>query len=246
MKRIGNRMSNSIRMASFAAFLAFTWSMFFSPALWAQDGKELRQEIRLGNHAAKLEDYKEAEVHYRKALQADPYNVEALYNLGGVLAATGKGKEALEEGYEPALRRANSAMQKAMIYHNIGNLFMAQKDYAAAIDAFKNSLRNEPTNNETRYNLALAQKLLKQDPQSSQQQEQQQKQDQEKKEKEEQKQEPDKQENQEPAQPEEKRGEMDKETAEQLLKAAMQDERKVQEKMKQKATSTERNYEKDW
>ena len=238
-------MSRSKHIISIATFLIFVWAAFStSSAAFAQDGKKLREEIRLGNRAAKLEDYKEAEVHYRKALQVDPYNVEALYNLGGVLAATGKSKEAFEEGYEPALRRANSPMQKAMIYHNIGDLFMAQKNYAAAIDAFKNSLRNEPTNNGTRYNLALAQKLLKQNPQSSEQE--QQKQDEKKQEQEEQKQEPDKQPNQKPKQPEQKRDEMDKETAEQLLKAAMQDEREVQEKMKRKAASTKRSYEKDW
>lgn len=234
--------TNSISLATACLFLIGSLIFPCSKA-HAQDGKTLRQEIRLGNQASKLEDYKEAEIHYRKALQADPYNVEALYNLGGVLAATGKLKEAMQEGYEPALRRAGSAAQKAMIYHNIGDLFMTQKNYAAAIDAFKNSLRNEPTNNGTRYNLALAQKLLKQNPQQSQQEQQKQN---KKEEKEEQKTQPDKQAKQKPTQPEEKRDEMDKETAEQLLKAAMQDEQKVQEKMKRKATSTQRDYEKNW
>ena len=232
------RLLYAIVFFSFAALL-FPWDKAS-----AQQGKQLRKEIRLGNHAIKEDNYKEAEIHYRKALQADPYNVKALYNLGGVLAATGKPKEAMEEGYEQALRRATSPAQKAMIYHNIGDLYMAQKNYAAAIDAFKNSLRNEPANNGTRYNLALAQKLLKENP--PQEEEQQQQQQEQEQEQEEQKQQPDPQQDQPPTQPEEKRDEMDRETAEQLLKAAMQDERKVQEKMKRKASSNTRSYEKDW
>ena len=62
-------------------------------------------------------------------------------------------------------------MKLAHIYHNMGVIFQAGKDYAKAVDAYKMSLRNNPTDHETRYNLALAQKMLK-DQQNQQNQDQ--------------------------------------------------------------------------
>lgn len=207
--------------------------------------KKMRDEIRLGNRSYRNEAYSDAEVHYRKVLQGDPYNTIALYNLGNALTLQGKDKEAMEQGYEPALRRASTPQQKAMIYHNMGDLYMASKNYPQAVEAFKNSLRNDPTNDETRYNLALAQKLLKKNQQQQDQEQQKQKE-----QKQDKKEEPKPQSQKDPKKPnpdsQSKRDEMSKETAEQLLKAAMQDEQRLREKMKKAAAPRGRDYEKDW
>ena len=58
------------------------------------------------------------------------------------------------------------SINSELIYHNIGIIFHSQKDYAKAIEAYKSSLRNNPKDNETRYNLALAQKMQKEQQQN--------------------------------------------------------------------------------
>ena len=110
-------------------------------------------------------------------------------------------------------------------------------DYAKAVDAYKMSLRNNPADHETRYNLALAQKMLKdqqnqqdqdqnQDQNKDQQQKQDQKQDQNKDKQNDQKKD-DQKDQQQPPKPEKQDNQMSKENAEQLLNSVMQDEKDV-------------------
>ena len=73
-------------------------------------------------------------------------------------------KEAVPQ-YELAVKAAKDKFEKADGYHNIGNAMLEQKQYQPAVDAFKNALRNDPTDDETRYNLAVAQKLLEKEKQ---------------------------------------------------------------------------------
>ena len=69
-------------------------------------------------------------------------------------------KEAKEQ-YDLVAKTTKDPFIKADAHHNVGNIAMKEKQYAPAVDAFKNALRNNPNDDETRYNLALAQKLLK-------------------------------------------------------------------------------------
>ena len=94
-----------------------------------------------------------------------------MYNLGNTLSQQQKMQEAMEQ-YVSASNIEKDKMKLAQIYHNMGVLLQASKDYAKAVDAYKMSLRNNPADDETRYNLALAQKMLKDQQQNKQNQDQ--------------------------------------------------------------------------
>ena len=132
----------------------------------------------------------------------------------------------------------------------MGGIFHSQKDYAKAVEAYKESLRNNPKDDETRYNLALAQKQLQDQQQNQDQNQDQDKQDQQKEQDKQQDQQKDQQQNQDqqqqPSQPEKKDNEMSKENAEQLLNSVMQDEKDVQDKVKKQQVLQGGRLEKDW
>ena len=132
----------------------------------------------------------------------------------------------------------------------MGVIFQSQKDYAKAVEAYKESLRNNPKDDETRYNLALAQKQLQDQQQNQDQNQDQDKQDQQKEQDKQQDQQKDQQQNQDqqqqPSQPEKKDNEMSKENAEQLLNSVMQDEKDVQDKVKKQQVLQGGRLEKDW
>ncbi|KAA6336418.1 hypothetical protein EZS27_015430 [termite gut metagenome] len=129
------------------------------------------------------------------------------------------------------------------MHHNKGVLFQAMQDYAKAIEAYKMSLRNNPHDDETRYNLALAQKLLKDPPpQQDQQNQQNQNQDQQNQQDQEQQQQ---QQNQQDQQKQDDNS-MSKENAEQMLNSVMQDEKDVQDKVKKQMIIQGGKLEKDW
>ncbi len=104
-------------------------------------------------------DFASAEAKYRKVIASDPKNTEAKYNLGNAYYEMGKNSEA-QKRYIQAAETAQSKTEKHKIYHNLGNVFMNEKQYRPAVEAYKNALRNNPNDDETRYNLALAKKML--------------------------------------------------------------------------------------
>ena len=122
--------------------------------------KAERDYIRKGNRLFNDSVFVDAEVNYRKALEANPKSTVSMYNLGNTLSQQQKFQDAMEQ-YVSASKIEKDKMKLAHIYHNMGVIFQAGKDYAKAVDAYKMSLRNNPTDHETRYNLALAQKMLK-------------------------------------------------------------------------------------
>lgn len=212
--------------------------------------KAERDYIRKGNRAFKDSVFVDAEVNYRKALEVNPQSVASMYNLGNSLALQQKFQEAMEQ-YEAASKIEVEKPKRAQIFHNAGVLFHAAKDYAKAIEAYKMSLRNNPKDDATRYNLALAQKML-QDQEQNQDQNQDQNKDQEQEKEEEKEQEKEQnqdqnQQNQDQQPPEQKENEMSKENAEQMLNTVMQDEKDVQEKVKKQLQVIQSGQlEKDW
>ena len=158
-------------------------------------------------------------------------------------------QEAMEQ-YVGATKIEKDKSNLAQIYHNMGVIFHSQKDYAKAVEAYKESLRNNPKDDETRYNLALAQKQLQDQQQNQDQNQDQDKQDQQKEQDKQQDQQKDQQQNQDqqqqPSQPEKKDNEMSKENAEQLLNSVMQDEKDVQDKVKKQQVLQGGRLEKDW
>ena len=231
-------------------YILFVVFLLSAVAVSAQ--KAERDYIRKGNRLFNDSIFVDAEVNYRKALEVNPKSTVSMYNLGNTLSQQQKFQDAMEQ-YVSASNIEKDKMKLAHIYHNMGVLLQAGKDYAKAVDAYKMSLRNNPTDDETRYNLALAQKMLKDQQQNQQNQDQnqdqnkdQQKQDQNKDKQNDQKQD-EKKDQQQPPKSEEQNNQMSKENAEQLLNSVMQDEKDVQDKVKkQQKVMQGGRLEKDW
>lgn len=212
--------------------------------------KTVRDYLRSGNKLYKDSTFVKAEVDYRKALELDPKSTDAMYNLGNALLMQQKAKDAMEQ-FEAASKVEKDKKKLSQIYHNMGVILQSSKQYPQCIEAYKKALRNNPADDETRYTLALAQKLLK-DQQQNQDQNKQQEQKQDKKDddkqqknKEQQDQKKKDQQNQNQQQ-QQNQNQMSKQNAEQLLKAAMQDEKNVQDKVKKGVRIQGRKLEKDW
>lgn len=218
-------------------------------AMTTQAQKAERDYIRKGNRLFADSTFVDAEVNYRKALDVNPKSTVSMYNLANTLLAQNKVEEAMQQ-YVAASKLEKDKGNLAQIYHNMGVIFHGQKDLQKAIEAYKESLRNNPHDDETRYNLALAQKQLNEQQQQQQeqqqnqeQQEQQQKEQEQQQENKEQKQE--QQQNQQQQQQQNKE-EMSKENAEQLLRSVMQDEKDTQEKLKKQQVIQGGQLQKDW
>lgn len=208
--------------------------------------RSYREYLRKGNKLYTDSLYDKAEVEYRKALEIDPNGSQALYNLGNTLLYQDKAKEAMDQ-YVMAEKRESEKKNLAQIHHNMGVICQASKDYAHAVEYYKQSLRENPADDETRYNLAVAMKQLKEQQQENQQQEQEeQKQEQQENKEEQQKEQEQEQQQEQEQEQQQKEDEMSKENAEQLLESAMQDEKDVQEKVKQMMQIRGRNLDKDW
>ena len=195
--------------------------------------------VREGNKLYADSLFDKAEIVYRKALEKDVNGTAALYNLGNTLLMQQKAQDAMSQ-YQIAEKREDSTAKLAQIHHNMGVIHHGSNNYAAAVETYKQALRENPHDHETRYNLALAMHMLKQQQQNENQEQQQQ----EKQEKQEQEQQ--QQQQQQQNQQQEQQQQMSKENAEQMLQAAMQDEKDVQEKVKKMMQVRGRKLEKDW
>ena len=223
-----------------------------------------RDFIRRGNRLYADSLFVKAEVEYRRALDTNPQSVEAMFNLGNSLLSQQKAEEAMKM-YQAAAAQipANEKhiaisetdkLRLAQVYHNAGVILQSSKQFDACIEAYKNSLRNNPLDHETRYNLTLAMKQRQQQQQEQQNQDQQQEEQEEQKEKEqeqqqnqEQNQEQEQQQQQEQQPQPQQEQDMSQENAEQLLNAIMQDEKDIQEKVQKAMQEVQpRRFEKDW
>ena len=122
--------------------------------------RQAREHIRQGNKLYNAASYADAEVAFKKALEKAPESKKASYNLGNAVYQQNRNKEAIKQ-FGELEKTLKSKDAKAEAYHNLGNSLMNEKQYGPAVDAFKKALRNNPKDNETRYNLALAQEKLK-------------------------------------------------------------------------------------
>ena len=100
-----------------------------------------------------------AEKNYRRALSTGVKKNTANYNIANVLQEQDYLDEAIIN-YFDVISASKSKTNKHKSYHNIGNAFMKNKNYKAAVEAYKNALRNNPADDESRYNYALAKKML--------------------------------------------------------------------------------------
>lgn len=216
--------------------------------------KAERKHVREGNSLYKNEKYTESEIAYRKSLEVNPKSSEGNYNLGNSLYKQGKYDEAAKQ-YQQTIAQETNSSKLAQAYHNMGNIGMQKKQYAQSVEAYKQSLRLNPYDDETRYNLVLAQKLL-QDQQNQQDQEdqnkdQEQNKDEDKKDEQqnqEQQQEQDNQKDNKTQEQPQQNEQMSQDNAQQILDALLQDEKDTQEKVKkaQAQQQQRRRTEKEW
>ena len=106
------------------------------------------------------ENFIEAEKKYRLGVSAKENNAAGSYNLGNAYYKSELYDEAMLR-YLEAVNNSGLKLEKHKAYHNIGNTLMQQKRCKEAVSAFKNALRNSPSDDESRYNLALAQECAK-------------------------------------------------------------------------------------
>ena len=147
-----------------------------------------RKEVRKGNRYFKKGEYKEAEVEYRKALIKDSLSVAGNYNLANTLMQDEDAANAeliyAKVGDTISKMPVNVDWERGQVevrkndvapdyYHNLGNSYLAQKKYQEAVDAYKNALRRNPGDSQTRENYIYAKKKLEDQQNQDQQQNQQ-------------------------------------------------------------------------
>jgi len=229
-------------------------------------GQNERKVIRDGIRAYEEEKFAEAEVEFRKAGSINQELFEAEFNTGAALYAQDKYEETTKQ-YESLLSQTDDDEKTASIWHNIGNSLLEAEQYAPSIEAYKNSLRKNPTDDDTRYNLAYAKQKLKEQQQENQdtdldqnkeqdkeqdegQDQQDQEQDKNQDHQEQDQQDQDQQDQQDQDKNQEQQAaprEISKEDAERMLKAIQQQEKDVKEKVdKKKAAAAKVKTEKDW
>ena len=126
--------------------------------------QEKDKNLYNGNQSFTEKKYVDAEADYRVTeSKRSPKKAVAGYNLGNSIYRQNQQGEA-QIKYIQALEVAKTKEEKHRIYHNLGNTFMLEKKYDLAADAYKNALRNNPKDEETRYNYALAKRKNKDNP----------------------------------------------------------------------------------
>lgn len=221
-----------------------------------------RTFIRQGNKLYRSQKWAQAETQYRKAISKNAKNTQALYNLGCALMMQQKDSMAMVQ-YQHAAQEETYVLRRSKSYHNMGVIMQNHREYAKAIECYKMALRCNPQDNETRYNLALCKKLLKNQPQKNNKDNKNNKNNKNKNNKNKNKDQNNKDKNNEQDKNNKKNNDKDKkkqnqneernqdkmskDNAEQLLNAAIQQEKATKQKM-QKALSQpkSRSYEKNW
>ena len=220
-----------------------------------------RSYVRRGNRLYNDSLFIKAEENYLKALDVNPDLYEGNYNLGNAYTAQQNPNDAVKRYMavsdvleakkkelmaDPSVSKKELEKCKAVLaktYHNTGVVYHMCERYKEAVEAYKEALRNNPQDDETRYNMILAQRMLKeqQDQQQDQQQEQQDNQQQDQQQDQQQQEEEQRQQQQE-------QQDMSQENAEQILEAAMQDEKGIQERVMEQLMNAQpkKPLEKDW
>lgn len=198
----------------------------------AQDG---RRFIREGNKLYRNNKYSQAENAYRKVLGQASNNPQAVYNLGCSLMSQGNDSAAIVH-FNNAARLEKNKLRRAKSYHNIGTILQKTQNYGEAIEAYKNALRDNPKDEDTRYNLVLCKRLQKQQQQNQKNNQDNNNNNKDKKDQKnnQDKNRQDKNDKNKGSGKREKQPEnrMDKQNAEQLLNAAMQEEKATHERLK--------------
>ena len=143
--------------------------LVFSVVSWSQEDDKLLQKkeeketklIVTANNKISSNQFIEAEMDYRKAISTKPSSVAGTYNLAHSYYKNENFEEALYRNQQAA-KNAVDKEEKHKAFHNIGNILMKEKKCKEAVEAYKNALRNNPKDDETRYNFAIAKECAKQ------------------------------------------------------------------------------------
>lgn len=148
--------------------LIHTLLLLLISTLWVSAQND-RKAIRQGIKAYEQGEYSEAEVQFRKAGDLDGESFIADYNTGAALYQQEKYEETVKQ-YESLAQSGTDPEKLARVWHNMGNSLLEGQQYQASIEAYKNSLRLNPDDMDTKYNLAYARKKLKEQQQQNQDQ----------------------------------------------------------------------------
>mgnify|MGYP003190171565 FL=1 len=209
----------------------------FTAIAYAQTDRQL---VREGNRFFTKGQYDKAEVQYRKAVEKNPSNPQALYNLGCALMMQNKDSAAIVQ-YQKATKIEKNKLRLASVYHNIGVVCQNHKMYGDAIKAYEQSLRNNPKDDETRYNLALCKKMQKNNKEDNKNKNNDNNKQQKNKDRNNNK-EKDKDKQKQPKE------QISKDNAEQLINAAIQNEKATQQRLNKalQKTGTRKISDKNW
>lgn len=215
--------------------------MFFS-ASQTVSAQNDRYYIRSGNGLYRSQSYEKAEVEYRKAIARNPNNPQAVYNLGCALMMQQKDSAAIMQ-FQSSGQLEKSRLRKAKSYYNIGVICQKHQMYGEAIEAYKEALRNNPADDKARYNLVLCKHLQKKAPQQNNSKNNSENKNKDDKKDKKKTQEDNKQNNENKQQD----NKMSKENAEQLLNAAVQNEKATQQRIKKSTYQPRsRRLQKNW
>ncbi|MDO9512888.1 MAG: tetratricopeptide repeat protein [Bacteroidales bacterium] len=207
------------------------------------------KNIRRGNKLFEKSNYTDAEVKYRKALEQNPFSEKSSFNLGDALYMQKNYEEANKQYSALAQNSALDGTLRSASWHNAGNSFLEQKKYQEAIEAYKNALRINPKDDDTRYNLEYARQMLIKEEQEQKKDKKEDKKEEEKKDKKEDQQKPqpqDQKPNQEPGQKPQPK-EISKQDAQRMLEAMKNAEQKTLENLqKKKGVAVPAGSVKDW
>ena len=227
----------------------FILSLLMCITSFAQNKKSF---LRDGNELYTDSSYNDAEMQYRKSLEKDQDYFNASFNLADAVYK----QERYEESsalFDALVDNAPTENALAKVYHNLGNSLTQEQKLEEAIEAYKNALRINPNDAETRHNLALSKKQKQEQEQKEEKKEEnkEEKKDQEKdkegEDKQEQNKKQEKGDEEKENQPEEKKEEMSKEDAEKMLEAIQQEEKELQEELQKKKVKGKRvKVLKDW
>lgn len=245
------------RQRIFFFFLLSSSSFFFLSSFSQVEKKYIRE----GNKNYSEGKYGDAEKNYQKALEKNAASYHGKFNKADALYRQQKFEEAAQQ-FGSIASDTDDKNLKAQAYHNLGNSMLQSQKFRESVDAYKNALRNNPNDEDTRKNLAYAMRMLQQQQQQQQQQqkdkkdenkEDKQKQQQQQENKNEEKKEQQEKQNeqkqeQQQGQQEQRKDQLSKQDAQRLLESMNNDEKKLQEKIKREKLQKVQpvGIEKDW
>lgn len=235
---------HSLRVTRYALLMGAVMLILILTGLHSY-GQNERKLVKEGNSLYDKGKFKEAEMDYRKALEAKKNSTRGQFNLGDAVYQQRNFDESTKI-FGNLSDSKLSSKDKASVYHNLGNSLLEAKDYEKSISAYENALVNNPSDRDTKYNLEYAKEMIKKQQQQKQQQ-QQNKNDKQNKDKKDQNKDQNKDQQQQKKDQQDQSKKISKDEAERMLEALKKDETKTQQKLKKQQVKVQQGViEKDW